>query len=311
MSKVYIIGGMAMDVEGRSYEKLVRSDSNPGVVHTSHGGVGRNITENLAHLGVDVGLVSVIGNDDSGRMLTRKLLSLGVDVDNVVILTGEKTAMYLSLLDADGTLKDAIASMDILSKIDVSMLRPLLPRLLTADIVGLDTNLSPETLEFLGSELAPHVTTFVDAVSAPKAAKLRGGLVGKFAIIKANRAEAEAITGIDTSTEDGIKAAAEGIIAAGSKNVVITMDSDGAYFKSAGGSEGFVAVAPVSKVVSITGAGDAFSAMSLYGYMQKWPPEKTMRYATAMSSIVVQSPVPVPDDLTLEKVRSVAEYAQW
>ena len=311
MGKVYIIGGMAMDVEGRSYEKLVRGDSNPGVVHTSHGGVGRNIAENLAHLGVEVGLVSVIGNDDSGRMLTRKLLSLGVDVDDVAVLTGEKTAMYLSLLDADGTLKDAIASMDILAKIDIDMLRPLISKLSKADIVGLDTNLSPETLEFLGNELAPHVTTFVDAVSAPKAAKLRGGLVGRFSIIKANRAEAAAITGVDTSTQDGVRAAAEKMIAAGSKNIIITLDSDGAYYKGVGGAEGFVPVASVGTVVSITGAGDAFSAMSLYGHMQGWPPEKTMRYATVASSIVIQSPVPVPDDLTIEKVRTLAEHAQW
>ena len=309
MGKVYVIGGMALDVEGRSFEKLVRGDSNPGSVHTSHGGVGRNITENLAKLGVEVGLVSVMGNDDSGRMLTRKLIPLGVDVDNIRVFNDAKTAMYLSLLDSDGTMDAAIASMDILDRINPEMLTPLLPKLMSADFVGLDANLSVDTLSFIGDTIGSRVPLFIDAVSTPKAVKLRG-ISGKFTIVKANRMEAGAITGIDTSTDEGVKAAAHTIVAAGSRCALITLDSRGVYYCNDDG-EGQMASIKVSNIVSTTGAGDAFSAMALYGHLQGWPIKKTLLYAAAMSSIVIQSAVPVPEDLCLEKVRQVAENVQW
>ncbi len=305
MGKVYIIGGMALDVEGCSFEKLVSGDSNPGIVHTSHGGVGRNITENLAKLGVDVGLISVMGNDDSGRMLTRKLLSLGVDVDNIQVFRDAKTAMYLSLLDSNGTMDAAIASMEILDRIDIEMLTPLLPKLMRADFVGIDANLSVSTLKFISDTLSSEVPLFVDAVSTPKAAKLKE-VQGKFTILKANRAEASAITGIDTNTMEGVKEAAHAIVDSGSECALITLDSNGVYYCKKD-EEGHVESIRVNKVVSTTGAGDAFSAMALYGHLHNWPIQKTLHYAAAMSSIVIQSTVPVPEDLSFERVRQVAE----
>ena len=45
------IGGANMDIHGKSDRQLIMRDSNPGSLHTSLGGVCRNICENLARLG--------------------------------------------------------------------------------------------------------------------------------------------------------------------------------------------------------------------------------------------------------------------
>ena len=49
-----VVGGVNMDIGGRSFAPLVAKDSNPGKVRMSLGGVGRNIAHNLSLLGVDV-----------------------------------------------------------------------------------------------------------------------------------------------------------------------------------------------------------------------------------------------------------------
>ena len=49
-----VVGGVNLDIGGRSFGKLVPADSNPGQVRTSLGGVGRNIAHNMALLGMDV-----------------------------------------------------------------------------------------------------------------------------------------------------------------------------------------------------------------------------------------------------------------
>ena len=50
-SYAVVVGGVNMDIGGRSNAPLVDADSNPGVVRMSLGGVGRNIAHNMALLG--------------------------------------------------------------------------------------------------------------------------------------------------------------------------------------------------------------------------------------------------------------------
>ena len=49
-----VVGGVNIDIGGRSYGPLVARDSNPGRVQMSLGGVGRNIAHNMALLGLEV-----------------------------------------------------------------------------------------------------------------------------------------------------------------------------------------------------------------------------------------------------------------
>ena len=56
---VVVIGGMNMDICGRPNGTVVNRDSNPGVVSLSAGGVGQNIAQNMAHLGMPTYLITV------------------------------------------------------------------------------------------------------------------------------------------------------------------------------------------------------------------------------------------------------------
>ena len=79
MAEITIVGGINIDIEGSPFEKLKYQDSNPGRINLAFGGVGRNITENVARLGGDVAMVSVIGDDQMGQAAKAGLTSLGVD----------------------------------------------------------------------------------------------------------------------------------------------------------------------------------------------------------------------------------------
>ena len=63
------IGAANMDIRGRGEGRLIMGDSNPGMLYTTLGGVCRNICENLARLGSDVKLVTVVGDDMHGRSI--------------------------------------------------------------------------------------------------------------------------------------------------------------------------------------------------------------------------------------------------
>ena len=82
-SFVAVIGGTNIDIHGKTNKSLRRNDSNPGTVHTSAGGVARNIAENLVRLGVDCRLISAVGKDHHGQMLIQLCRDAGIDMQYV------------------------------------------------------------------------------------------------------------------------------------------------------------------------------------------------------------------------------------
>ena len=72
------IGAANVDIRGRSERKLIMGDSNPGTLYTTLGGVCRNICENLARLGSNVKLVTVVGDDENGRSILRGCEAAGM-----------------------------------------------------------------------------------------------------------------------------------------------------------------------------------------------------------------------------------------
>ena len=77
---IAVVGAANIDVGGRSFSPLVSGDSNPGVIRSSLGGVGRNIAHNLALLGVPVKLVTALGDDDGARRVRESCRALGIDL---------------------------------------------------------------------------------------------------------------------------------------------------------------------------------------------------------------------------------------
>jgi sugar/nucleoside kinase (ribokinase family) len=84
MPEVVVIGGANMDVKGRAAERHQQGTSNPGTVTVSPGGVGRNIAENLARLGIDAALITALGHDANGALLREACTSAGVDMSMTV-----------------------------------------------------------------------------------------------------------------------------------------------------------------------------------------------------------------------------------
>src|SRR5580692_1363365 len=73
-----VIGGANVDVKARSTDRARPATSNPGWASMTPGGVGRNIAENLARLGVRTFLVSAIGRDALGDTLLGQTVAAGV-----------------------------------------------------------------------------------------------------------------------------------------------------------------------------------------------------------------------------------------
>ncbi|MEG1470087.1 MAG: carbohydrate kinase family protein [Anaerovoracaceae bacterium] len=298
MADITVIGGINVDIEGCPYNELILEDSNPGDITIAFGGVGRNITENIARLSGDVALVAVAGVDFVGISAKEDLSGLGVDTTNVVLLENQSTAMYLSILNDKNDMEMAICNNDILEQITPEFLKDKLETIKKSSMVVIDCNLKENILAYITDELK-NVDLFLDPVSLAKAGRARD-IIGRFHTIKPNRMEAEILCGIPINTEKDLKIAGQWFLDQGVKRVFISLSENGVYYKD-DKSEGIIKPKNVN-LISATGAGDAFSAAIVLGHIKEWTVEETAKFGMATASIALESKTAVNRSINLEEV---------
>ncbi len=311
MKKIAIIGGIAADIEGRPRRELIAADSNPGSVTISYGGVSRNITENLVRMGEQVVFFSVAGDDFIGRSAKAHLASIGADVSEVRLLSEESTAIYLSILDQHGDMKLALCNMDILERIDRTFLQHAAEKAKGAAMVGLDTNLTEEDLEFVTEKLS-GTPLFLDPVSVQKAQRVKKW-IGRFHTVKPNLLEAEAISGISIGRSENERSeksedllrTAEWFLARGVRRLYLTMGENGVFFADEKEYGTLPAVKP--QIVSATGAGDAFSAACVKAGLDGMNIRESALTAMSASLLAMEAREAVNPAMSAENLRARRE----
>lgn len=295
-----VIGGINLDICGRSAKKLIPEDSNPGTVTMSPGGVGRNIAHNLRLLGVETAFVTALGGDAWSHQAEQDCRALGMNLDYAVHVPEGTISIYLFLTEPDGNMALALSDTEIAKALTPAVLAERLEMLSGASAVALDANLSEESIRWV----AEHVTAplFVDPVSVRKADKLLP-VLGKLHTLKPNRIEAEHLTGIAIHDRESLFAAADRLLETGLRRAVISLGSRGALLAE-GGERTLLPCYP-AKLVDVTGGGDAMMAALVYGYLSGKTLKESGAYALAAGAMAVSCGVTNNPDLSafaLEKI---------
>ena len=294
-----IVGGINIDIQGFPKNKLILKDSNIGEVKLSLGGVGRNIGENLARLGINTKLISIIGDDPYGSMVLEHSREIGLNLDNTLILEGENTSIYLSILNEDGDMEIAISSMDIYEKMNIEFIKEQKDIIENSRLCIIDTNLPKETIEYILTRFK-GVDFFLDTVSTAKTEKVKD-LIGCFHTIKPNKFEAEILTGIKIDSDDDLIKATEILHDKGVKRVFITLGDKGVFY-SDGVIRGHKST-PKVKIVNATGAGDAFVAGLAYGYMNDIETEEVVDLAMYASIVALSHEDTINPNMSIEEIK--------
>ncbi|HDX3117576.1 TPA: pseudouridine kinase [Escherichia coli] len=304
--KEYIItiGSANIDIAGYSYASLNYADSNPGKIKFTPGGVGRNIAHNLALLGKNSWLMSAVGDDFYGQSLLAQTTQSGVNVDKCLIVHGENTSSYLSLLDNTGEMLVAINDMTITEHISAEFLLQHIDFIRGAKVIVADCNLSETTLVWLLNN-AGDVPVFVDPVSAWKCARIREHLA-QIHTLKPNRLEAETLSGISLSGRNDAERVAAWFHTHGLNRLVLSMGGDGVYYSELYGASGWSP--PVkTQVVNVTGAGDAMMAGLASCWVDDMSFIDSIRFAQGCSSMALASEYTNNPELSVVNVKSLVE----
>jgi len=302
---IVVIGGANVDIHGTPANKLRMQDSNPGTVHTSAGGVARNIAENLARLGANCRLISAVGNDQHGRMLLQQGRNAGIDMRYVTQLESVPTSTYLSVLDPDGDMHVAISDMTIIDALDSQRLRTHETMLKQAALIVIDTNLNDDALAWLSDTFADS-TLFVDTVSTTKALRIKPYLAAVHTL-KPSLIEAEALAGMKAGTKKQLPRLANWFHQNGVQQLFITLGRRGVFY-SAHGQQGIAKPLPGhAPPKNAGGAGDAFLAGVAFSWLNDWPLEKTVQFSLATANVALSHQQTNSPNLSLAAVNRSLE----
>lgn len=281
------IGAANVDVHGMSRAAIVMRDSNPGHLRTSAGGVTRNVMENLARMGVGARMVSALGCDLFGELVRRESEAAGLDMSGCLMLPGVTSSAYVSILDERADMLVAMSDMSVLEHVTPEVIDSKRPLILGAAAVVCDPCLPAAALERI-LDAAGDVPVFLDPVSTAYAHRA-APFAGRFYGLKPNSLELGILAGMDTDSDLGVERAAAALIDRGAKCVAVSLGERGCYYADAAGNRFYRALRPVSEMRNATGAGDAFLAGLVFGFVRGYGPEQAVDCALAAGHIAVES----------------------
>ena len=283
---VALIGGANMDIAAHSKELPVAGDSNPGHIVCCPGGVARNVAENLLRLDVEARLLSVLGDDVFGQALRQAAADIGLDLSACSTIPGQRTATYLSVHGPDGDMGVAVNDMGILDCLTPELLQAHTAVLEGASALVVDCNVRPDVLAWIAVYWLDK-PVFAEAVSVAKCHKLLP-VLGQLHTLKANRLEAQALSGLPINSPQSAADAARNLHQRGVRNVVISLGADGVAWCNASGVVGHRPVHAV-QMASATGAGDALLSGLVYGHLQGLPLDLSVAWAMACAELTLSS----------------------
>lgn len=295
MSKsIFVLGAAITDMMGFPFGKPLPTDSVPGTIAKAPGGVGRNLAENLARLGLRVELVTAFGDDRDGRALLQNCQDINIGVRHSILANGYKGAMHLAILDERKDLYTGVADLSVLQVLSPTYLEQQREALEQAEAICLETNTPVAAIDWLLS-YEWEVPLYLDPVSNHLATRIQPHL-GRFHTVKANRRQAEVLSGQRVLNIDDMKKAAAKIMDKGVQRVFITLGSQGAF--AADHKQSVHLAAAKVTVANTTGAGDAFHAGVLWASRRKWSLEDCCRAGLAASTVAVRSEKATSPDLS-------------
>lgn len=256
-----VVGVVFLDIKGFPFFKYDAVGTNLGNVLMTHGGVARNVAENMANLGAEVEFVTMLDDDSLGREARLRLRGAGVKLTHAVSTPDKGMGMWLAVFNEKGDLAGSVSHMPDASPIERLFDEKGEEIIRSCRGVALEIDLSEKVSERV-FELAERFDKPVYAIVANMSVILRRpDFMARTACVILNEIEAGRLFGREIralSPEETLEAVSEATPAMGIRSIVVTMGARGAvYLDAENGLRGVCPAVPC-RVVDTTGAGDAF-----------------------------------------------------
>jgi pseudouridine kinase len=301
---VCVIGGINLDIKGVSYSQNNLNDSNIGKTFFTPGGVARNISENLAKLGVSVHLLGCVGNDVNGKLVTEETKKSGVHTDRILISDKIKTSTYISVSDSSGNLISAVNDMsDSINQISEDYIKENTKLFESGKLIIIDTNLNENIIEaVIRIACNKNIPVFIDTVSTAKSNVIKK-LTQRINYLSPNLEEYKNIFGVFDM--DVIHQRLETNSFKNFDFVIVKRGEAGVSLIDVHNKK-IKLFNPIKlEAVEPNGAGDAFNAGFIFGVINNYDIFDSVQLGISAAYFALKSVKSVPEDLTKENLLKI------
>ncbi|WP_312798807.1 ribokinase [Pseudomonas sp.] len=283
-AKIVIVGSLNMDLVVRTPRVPVGGETLAGRSFvTAPGGKGANQAVACARLGAQVTMIGCVGRDAYGEQLRSGLEAEGIECSTVESVEGVPTGIASILVDDNGQNCIVIVagsngelSPEHLTRHDAA--------LQAADVVIAQLEVSVATVEKTLTR-ARELGKTVILNPAPAVGPLPAHWYGHVDYLIPNESEAGLLTGIEVNSLETAAQAAQQLLDAGAKRILLTMGSQGVLYKDTERQQHFPA--QVVQAVDTTAAGDTFVGGFAAALGEGLPLEEAVRLGQQAAALSV------------------------
>ena len=258
---IVVVGNVFVDIKGFPDGAYIPTGSNAGRVELVHGGVGRNVAEDIANLELRPRFVSMVDDSPEGEDVLRKLRNHKVDTRYVVSVP-DGMGMWLAIFDNSGDLAGSISKRPKMEAM-VKLLDEKGDEIFAgADSIVLEMDLDKEIIKRVFHYAEKYKLRVYAVVANMSIASQRRDFFQSIDCFVCNALEASILFVADfehMGPDELCLALSRRVVSARIPSMVVTMGSRGAVYADMNGGRGFCPAKNVS-VRDTTGAGDAFCA---------------------------------------------------
>lgn len=258
---IIVLGAVFVDIKGFPDDIYIADGRNAGHVEYIHGGVSRNVVEDIANLELRPTFLGIVDETALGQAVVDKLERHKVNTGYMRVVPGGM-GTWLAVFDHNGDLSGSISQRPNLMPI-LSILEEQGDEVIqNCDSVVAEIDMDKDIIKKVVELCQKYGKKLYGVVSNMNIAVGRRDLLQKFDCLICNQLEADIFFSDDYSEktpEEMVDILAERLQVSNVPAMVVTMGGQGAVYAEADGEKG---ICPAKKVQvkDTTGAGDAFCA---------------------------------------------------
>jgi len=285
---ITVFGAVFVDIKGYPIDQYIPAGRNVGRVIQVHGGVSRNVVEDIANLELNPTYVSVVDETGLSDDVVNKLKRHKVNTE-YILRSPDGLGTWLAIFNNEG---DVVAS--ISKRPNLSMINDVLEEygdkiISGSDSVVVEIDMEVDILKKIFDLCDKYNKKIFAVVSNMSIAMERRDLLSRVSCIVCNDQEAGLLFSedySDMSPEQIEKILVERIRQANIRMMVVTMGDKGAVYASLDGESGYCPPQKVD-VIDTTGAGDSFFAGVAVGLTYGKSLKESCNIGTRMASAVI------------------------
>ncbi|MBQ7796579.1 MAG: carbohydrate kinase family protein [Lachnospiraceae bacterium] len=304
---IVVIGATFVDIKGFPHDMYIPDGRNVGHIEYIHGGVARNVAEDIANAELRPTFVSIVDDTALGTDVVQKLRNHKVNTD-YILTKRDGMGTWLAVFDNNGDVAGSISKRPNMLHVADLLDTKGDEIFADADSIVVEIDIDKEVIKKAFDLAKKHNKKIFALVSNMSIAVHRRDFIKELDCFICNILEAGILFTDDYSgktPEEMCDILAEKVKQARIRAMVVTMGGDGAVYADMEGNKGICPARKV-QVKDTTGAGDAFCAGVAIGLTYGKKMADAIEIGSGLAASVITSsenvcPRFMPEELGLEK----------